>query len=96
MAGGTLRRDSQQLEVAARLDALLIQLHGYRAQVELYRAGVQQYKARSSHLFAAPLHASSGVPILLPIEPLVDTVCHTRDTLTLLVANQGVVAGLHL
>ena len=44
VSGGTLHRDQQQLEVAARLDALLTQLHGYRAAVASYRNGVQQYK----------------------------------------------------
>ena len=44
VAQGTLRRDGQQTEVAAWLDALLAQLHRYRGAVDSYRNGVQQYK----------------------------------------------------
>ncbi len=41
---GTLRRDEQQTEVAARLDTLLQQLHRYRGALASYRDGVQHYK----------------------------------------------------
>ncbi len=72
MAGGTLRRDSQQLEVAARLDALLSQLHGYRAQVEAYRAGVQQYKAR---LLLLNILSACAPSVPQGVDPLLALAC---------------------
>ena len=44
VAHGTLRHDAQQTGVAARLDALLAQMHSYCTAVTSYRDGVQQYK----------------------------------------------------
>ena len=68
---GTLRRDEQQTEVAARLDALLAQLHRYRGAVASYRDGVQQYKVllatalRRQHA-AGSYNPHAGTPNSLP------------------------------
>lgn len=60
VASGTLQHDTQQMEVAARLDALLAQLHGYRDAVSSYRDGVQHYKVWMSAASTCSMLIKSG------------------------------------